>query len=502
MTIINFTRSLFVIPLLVSGFASLLSAQTLVTLETALASAEKGSPTIQRYLYTIEQNQYSLQAQKADLKSRFSLTLNPIDFSNRRTFDNQFSQWFTNENFTSTGTFQVDQPILRTDGTISLINSFGWRSNSSEIAGFGENSNEAFSNNLYLLLNQPLFTYNRRKQQLAELELTYENANLNYSIQRLQLEKTIASQFFDVYLAQLNLDISKEEMSNTNKNFETVKNKVEAGLLAEEELYQAELNFANAQLSVQDNELALANAEELFKREVGMDIDEDIQLVTDLEITPIVVDLDQAIEYALNSRMELRQRQIEIERSFFEMERTKSQNEFRADLQMTLGIFGDDPRLGRIYDNPTRNPSVALSFQLPIFDWGARKARIKAQEVAIESQRLDLDQDKIQIRMDLRREFRNLEAQLPRIDIARKSVENAERTYEINLERYINGDLTGIDLNQFQSQLSSKKIEYAQALINYKTQILNLKILTLYDWEKREPVSIALPSLNSEYNKN
>ena len=70
----------------------------------------------------------------------------------------------------------------------------------------------------------------------------------------------------------------------------------------------------------------------------------------------------------------------------------------------------------------------------------------------------------------------------------------AQEKSETALERYINGDLTGIELNQFQNQLSSKKIEHAQALINYKTQLLDLKILTLFDWEKQEPVSVTLPT--------
>jgi outer membrane protein TolC len=468
-------------------------AQTLMTLETAMDVAETGSPSIQRALLNIEQYQYSLKAERASLKSQFSLTLDPFNFSNNRSFDNQFSQWFTNTNTYSSGTFRVDQPILKTDGTIALINTFSWRNNKTEIANFGENANKAFYNNLYLALSQPLFTYNRRQMQLDELELNFENASLDYAIRRLALEQTITGQFFDVYLAQLNLDISREELENTSKNFEIVKNKVEAGLLAQEELYQAELNFANAQLSVQDNELALANAEETFKREIGMDLDENIELATSLDVTPVTVELEKAIEYAMKSRMELRQRQISIEKAFFDLERTRSQNEFRADLQLTLGIFGDNERLGRVYQTPTRNPSVGISVNIPIWDWGARNARIQSQEVSLRSQRLDLNEDRKQIRMDIRRAFRSIQTQMPRIEIAKKNVENAERTYDINLERYVNGDLTGIDLNQFQNQLSTKKIDYARALINYKTQLLELKILTLYDWEKQEPVSVALP---------
>ena len=492
--IVNFLRRIsFGLMGLSFFFTPTINAQIPISIQSAMEIAESGSPSIRRSLLNVEQYQHNLNAERASLKSRFSLTLEPFSFSNSRVFNNQFSQWFTNTETYSRGTFQVEQPILRTGGSVGLFNTFGWRNNKSAIANLSENSNKAFSNNLYLSFNQPLFTYNRRQMALDELGLNYENANLQYSIQRLTLEKTITSQFYDVYLAQLNLDISREELANTSKNFEVVKIKVEASLLAKEELYQAELNFANAQLSIQDNELALANAEELFKREIGMNLDEDIQLVTELDAQEVIVDLEKAIEYALDSRLELRQRRIEIEKSFFEMERTKSMNEFRADVQLVLGIFGDNQALGNLYQSPTSSPSVGLSLNIPIWDWGERNERVQAVEVSMKSQELDLQEDQKQIIMDIRRAYRSVQTQMPRIEIARKNVENAERTYDINLERYLNGDLSGIDLNQFQTQLSSKKIDLARSLINYKSQLLDLKILTLYDWEKKEAVSMALP---------
>ena len=66
---------------------------------------------------------------------------------------------------------------------------------------------------------------------------------------------------------------------------------------------------------------------------------------------------------------------------------------------------------------------------------------------------------------------------------------NAQLTYDLNLERYRNGDLTGMDLNLFQEQLSQKQLSYTNALISYKLELLNLKIQTLYDFEKKEQVS-------------
>ena len=71
----------------------------------------------------------------------------------------------------------------------------------------------------------------------------------------------------------------------------------------------------------------------------------------------------------------------------------------------------------------------------------------------------------------------------------RQSVINAQLTYDLNLEKYKNGDLTGMDLNIYQNQLSEKQLSYTNSLISYKLELLNLKIQTLYDFEKKEAVS-------------
>ncbi|HNX78713.1 MAG TPA: TolC family protein [Prolixibacteraceae bacterium] len=462
-----------------------LYGQQSLTLEKALSVAETNSPSIQLSLLNLERFQNSLVAQEAALKSKFSLSVNPVDYSNTRRFDTRVSEWYTQESFASNATLRVEQPILLTDGTLSLINRFGWqRSESSSATGV----NKRFSNNLYLNLSQPLFTYNRTKLQLKELELNYENANISYAMQRLNLERSVTQYFYNVYLAQMNLSIAKEELANTQKSFEIIKNKVDAGLAAKEELYQAELNLSTSKSSLQNSQVAFENAKDELKINLGLDLYEDILVLTNIEANPVQVDLQKAIDNGLKSRMELRQREIDVETSQFDMIRTKALNEFSGTMNLAYGIIGDNEKLPQIFDQPVKNPQVQLSFNIPIYDWGEKKARIKAQEAAIKSQELNLDEEKKQIVIDIRRVYRNLENQVNQIEIARQNERNAQLTYEINLERYQNGDLTGMDLNLYQTQLSNKKIAYAQALINYKIELLNMKIQSLYDFEKNQAI--------------
>ncbi|NLY24337.1 MAG: TolC family protein [Bacteroidales bacterium] len=470
--------------LLLTGLSVLSSmhAQTSLTIDQALDIAEENNPDLKASKLSLERYQYNLVAQQASLKSRFSLDLDPINYSRSRRFDNRLSQWYTNETLATSGTFMVSQPILFTDGEISLINTFGWQDNQSTVEGM-DNRNRAFSNDLYLRLTQPIFTYNRRKMELQQIEFDYENAGIRYALQRLNTERSITNQFYSVFMAQNNLTISREELENTRLSFEIIQNKVEADLSAREELYQAELNLANAQSAVEERNVSLENAKDQLKQTLGLPLNDDIEVTLVIKVSAVAIDLVQAVQRALSSRMELRQREIDIELAELQMIQTKSLNEFRGDISLSIGIIGDHERLRNVYDNPTQNPRVSVSLTVPIFDWGEKKARVRAQRVAQTLARLEQENLRTDIELEVRQTWRRLENLRTQIDIAEKSVRNAQLTYDLNLTRYREGDLTGMEISQFQTQLSNRKITYAQAQINYKIELLNLKILTLHDFE-------------------
>ena len=138
----------------------------------------------------------------------------------------------------------------------------------------------------------------------------------------------------------MNLSIAREELKNTQNSFEIIRNKVEAGLAAREELYQAELNLATSKSSLQNREVSFENAKDQLKLYLGMDLYDDFAILADVEANAVPVDLEKAIEAGLSSRMELRQREIDIESSTFDMIRTRASNEFRGDINLRLGISG------------------------------------------------------------------------------------------------------------------------------------------------------------------
>jgi outer membrane protein TolC len=457
-----------------------------LTLEQSLDVAEINSPSLKTTRLNLVRSQENLNAQNAALKSNFALTLNPISYTQSREFNDLISDWNSRTTTESFGNFTISQPIVLTDARISLSNRFGFYDSYSE---YSNTTTQGFSNNLSISLDQPLFTYNRTKLAIKELQLTLENAQLNYAIQLLALERQVAQAFYYVYQQQQSLDIALQAYQNMQKSYEVSKNKVDAGISAREEMFQAELNLATTKSEYENSQVALENAKDDFKLLIGMSLYDDILVIANIAVDTVAVDISFAIDQGLASRMELRQRKINIESTQFDLIQTKALNEFKGSLGLSFGLFGDNENIGDVYANPTNNESVALSLTIPLWDWGERKARIKATEASIESANISFVEEQNNIILGIRKICRNLVNLQNQIEIARQSVTNAQLTYDLNLEKYKNGDLTGLDLNIYQNQLSEKQLSFTNSLISYKLELLNLKIQTLYDFEKKEAVS-------------
>jgi outer membrane protein len=468
------------------GFALLLllhpgvMAQTGMTLENALSVAETNSPSIRKTMLSLVRSEENLNAQRAALKSSFSLAINPFSYSHNREFNDLISRWNTRETMESFGSFNIIQPIVATDAKLSLTNRLSWKDSYSE---YNDSRTTGFSNNLYLSLDQPIFTYNRTKMQLKQLELNLENTQLSYAIQRLSLERQVAQAFYYVYQQQQSLDIARKAYQNMIQSHGIIKVKADAGVAANAELFQAELNLANTKSDYENKIVSLENAKDDFKILIGMSLYDDLIVLPDIDVDTIRIDVAFAIEQGLQNRLELRQREISIENSQFDLIQTNALNEFKGSVGLSVGLFGDSEKFLNMYENPTDNQNLNISLTVPLWDWGEKKARLKATRASMETQEILFEEEEDNIVLGIRKIYRNLLNLKNQIEIARQSVTNAQLTYEINLERYSNGDLTGMDLNIYQNQLSEREIAYTNSLISYKLELMNLKIQTLYDFE-------------------
>ena len=126
----------------------------------------------------------------------------------------------------------------------------------------------------------------------------------------------------------------------------------------------------------------------------------------------------------------------------FNLIRAKSGNEFRGSISVRVSLDVLSGKIKNIYDTPTDNEQIGISLTIPIFDWGDKKAHVKSTELGIEANRLNFEKERKTIILDIWQVCHRLPVLLNQVEIQRKGVENAERTYNIQLEKYRNGNLS------------------------------------------------------------
>jgi len=460
-------------------WSSTLFSQDLLTLSKALEIAALNSPDLKQYALSLERSQESLKSQEAALKSDFDLSLTPLSYSNQLKYDDtpNGDGWYNVQQSTSSGKLSISQPILLTDATVGLSNYFSWQD---------ANGNQSFYNNLTLSIDQPLFSHNEQKMSLKEVELDVENAELDYALQKLSMELSITSQFYSVYQKQMQLLIYQDQLSNQQKNHTIVEQKVKAGLMELQELYQSEVNVISSETTLESYQVSFQDAKDEFCLLLGTGFDYDFIAVLNVQTDSVVIDQAAAIERSIQVAIELRQREIDLEIAELSLLQTMDNNSFSANLSLQMGLSGQNEYLQDIYSKATNNKGVSISLEVPIWDWGKRKANIRYSEIGLEKQELYLLEDRNDIELTIRQLHRSLVSLYHQIEKAEKNVRNAQLTYDTNLERFRKGKISGMELQLYQTQLSSKKMTQTSAIINYKIELLNMKIQTLYDWEKDE----------------
>ena len=213
---IIYESAITVLLLVTCSFAGF--SQQGLTLEQALKIAETNSPNMKITRLNLIRSQENLNAQNASLKSQFSVNLTPFSYTKSNEFNNLISDYNYSENKQASGSFRVQQPIKWSDATLSLTNKLTYLDNYSDYVA--SKKKQGFNNQLQISLDQPLFTYNRTKLALKELQLALENSQLNYAIQLLALEKSVTQGFYSVYQQQQSLEISKEAFVNMQKSYE------------------------------------------------------------------------------------------------------------------------------------------------------------------------------------------------------------------------------------------------------------------------------------------
>ena len=261
-----------------------------------------------------------------------------------------------------------------------------------------------------------------------------------------------------------------------------------------------EVDLAEAQNSYKMSLINQESAINSFKELLGIELTDSVVLSDELKYTVVVVDADKAVEYALKNRTELRDQDIAIEQQQMAIRQRKAdgmvRGYFDAYVQKT-GTSMDDisttysstlqTSANDFMDRPI-NYGVGITLSVPLLDWGENRARVRAAEARQRQNYLAKEELERSIETETRNSVAQLNNNLKRLQLLEKNVVIAEKSFDITLQRFSDGDIDSQTLALERNRLNSAYRNHLSAYIAYQLSLSDIMRKTLYDFEKDEPL--------------
>lgn len=381
------------------------------------------------------------------------------------------------------GTLSLTQNIWATGGTLSLNTSLDYLRQLS-----GTTYNRFMSIPVALTLNQPVFAVNTIKWDRRIEPVRYAEAKAEFLSETEEVAMTAINYFFNLLSARENVSIERQNLENAVRLHEVAKAKREMGQISGNDLLQMELNELNARSALTDAESEMKT--NMFRLRSFLDYGEEVEIVPAIpgDIPTVDITYPDALEKALaNNEFSLSLRRCQLEADY-EVAKAKG-NLRRIDIFAQIGYTGVGGEAGEAYRRLKDNQVIEVGVKIPLIDWGKRRGQVKVAESNREVTRSNLRLEAQNFNQDLFILVERFNNQQEQLRIAIRSDEIARRRYETNVETYLIGKLSTLDLNDSQVKKDESRQAYFQALYQYWYYFYQLRSLTLWDYVNSTPLT-------------
>lgn len=375
--------------------------------------------------------------------------------------------------------FGLQQPIGLTGGTVSANTSYNFFND------YIQDQSQWSSTVLNVRLSQPVFAYNPLKWDRLIRPVMFEESKREYVEQLELISSNAAGFFFDVLLQQVNQQIASFNLANNDTIYKIEQGRYNIGTTSQDKLLQVQLQLLRSRQEVAQAKLDLETARLQLRAYIGLKDGDTFELVLPDQIPQFEVTVEEALAYARQYRADyiaFERRRLEAES---EVAQAKGQR-YQTTINASYGLNNVAPTASELYTDPSRQQVADISFNIPIVDWGRRKAMMKTALANKKLRDYEIEQSQIIFEQEIITKVSQFEMMRLQIEITKKSDEVAQDRYLVAQNRYLIGKIDITNLNIALTEKDNAKRSYLQALKSFWTAYYDLRRLTLYDFANKQ----------------
>lgn len=355
----------------------------------------------------------------------------------------------------------------------------------------------SFSPTLAFAATQPLLRnfgidVNRRTILIARNTLGINREAFRLALMNAAL--TVEQAYLDLVYARRNVEVVKESLFLARDQSRITQIRIDVGASAPLDILQPRVQIATTEEQLISAVALVRSAEDRLRAVMNLAPEEwnrPIIPTDPVEYAPFRIDMNQAVNQAMQLRPELKQAQLATETRRVSYLFARNQVLPQLDLNLNYRantsrtVQGFDPLGNPIFATPTYSqglrqvgnldfPSWSAGFTIgvPILNIGARAERKRA-ELDLEASKVDQAQTAQTIMLAVRTAARDVNTAAQQITATRTARDAAEQNLEAERRRYENGMTTNFQVLQIQQQLSDARVRELQSLVGYAGALAN-----------------------------
>jgi outer membrane protein TolC len=365
--------------------------------------------------------------------------------------------------------------------------------------------NPTYNSNLAASISQPLlknFRLDTPRYLLKVAKKNREISDVQFREIVVNILATTKQQYYNLIAALDNLEAQRKSLALAQKLLDENQIKVKVGTMAPLDVVQAQSEVASREADVIVAENTVVNAEDTLKRSIFPANDPAtwaLQIVPRDRPTaePYPVDEATAIKNALQSRTDIVQARLQLERADYGIQYTKSQLLPQLDFIGSYGAagvggtqlirdgfggpvidtipggYGD--ALSSVFGNdfPTWRVGVQLSY--PILNRQAKAAAAQAR-ITKDQQLASYRRLELQVATEVRNAARAVETNFKRVDATKAARVLQEQRLDAEEKKFAAGMSTNFFVTQAQRDLALAEVNEVQAIADYRKSIVSFQL--------------------------
>ncbi|MEN7547229.1 TolC family protein [Rapidithrix thailandica] len=336
---------------------------------------------------------------------------------------------------------------------------------------------------------QPLFQFNSLNWEKKIAPLRYEESVKAYAEEMERIAYNATDLFFNLLLAQVSLEIADKNLASNDTIYRIAQGRYQLGKIAENDLLQLELNLITSQQQVREAKLNLETTTLNLNTYLGITENEPLELIEPTDITEFEVSVNIALDQAKLNRQQyisFQRQKIEAQR---EVARAKGDAGLKVDLRARFGLNQQGQQLSEAYRAPEDRETFSVGLEIPILDWGRQKSRVQTAQANLELVNNTLQQEEIKFEQDIMVLVKRFQILREKLVASIKADDIANRKYIVSQKRYMVDKISITDLNIALQEKDKAKQQYISSLKNYWQAYYEIRMLTMYDFEKNEKIN-------------